>query len=357
LTRDAIAIARRLGNPATLAYVLGCAHWGAWVPGSAAERLPLAEEVLHFGRAAGNRELEFGGASCAFGDLIELGETERADEMLAVEVTIADELRQPDYLWTVHVHRCMRALMDGRYDEAARLADEALRYGQAAQSSTALQMYGIWQLDHARTLGGLEEIEPVLLAMVEQYPLIPAWRSALVYLYEMLERADDVRTHLEILAANDFAEIPRGANWTVGMAVLTVPCAFVGDVQRSARLYELLSPYAEYNVIVGGHPAALTIGSAELFLAISAAGAGRWERADAHFGRAMERNARTGCRAWIVHGKYEYAKLLTRRGDPSDAGRLRDLLRDCVADGGEMGMTRIVDHARSLAGAVGVTLE
>ncbi len=57
LTDDAVAMARRLDDPAVLAFVLGGAHWGMWVPGTARERLAIAEEILQLGRAAGDRGL------------------------------------------------------------------------------------------------------------------------------------------------------------------------------------------------------------------------------------------------------------------------------------------------------------
>jgi tetratricopeptide (TPR) repeat protein len=355
LTDDAVAMARHLDDPAVLAFVLGSAHWGMWAPGTARERLAIAEEILQLGRTAGHRGLEFSGAQWAFGDLMELGYTERADEMLATELMIAAELNRPDYLWNVGVHQCTRALMEGRYDEAVRLADEALAHGQAAHIDTALQMYGVQQIDLARARGGVEDLVPLVAGMVERYPLLPAWRTGLVYLSAMLDRPDDVRDQIEILAAEDFADLPTDVNWGIAMAILIMGCAFVGDRERAGRLYEMLLPYREHFVMTG--MPALSNGSVELFLALAAGTIGRWDAADEHFARAIERNARSGNHAWSVHGKYEYAVLLARRGDPSDAQRLGDLLRQCLAGGTDMGMTRIVDRTRALADTAGISLD
>ena len=71
----------------------------------------------------------------------------------------------------------------------------------------------------------------------------------------------------------------------------------------------------------------------------------------------FKRNARSGNRAWSVHGKFEYAALLARRNDPADRERLGGLLRDCLAGATEMGMTRVVDQTRALADNAGVTLD
>jgi tetratricopeptide (TPR) repeat protein len=355
LTDDAVAMARRLDDPAVLAYVLGSAHWGMWTPGTARERLAIAEEILQLGRTVGNRGLELSGAQWAFGDLMELGDAERADEMLSVELTIAAELNRPDYLWHAGVHHCARVLMDGRLDDAARLADEALAYGQAAHIETGLMMYGVEQIELARARGGLEALEPLIADMVEKYPLLPAWRTGLVYLYTMLDRPDDVREQIEVLATDDFAALPVDVNWGIAIVLVIMGCAFVGDRERAGRLYDMLLPYREY-FVMSGMPA-LSSGSAELVLALAAGTSGRWDLADEHFAQAMERNARSGNRAWSVHGKFEYAALLARRDDPRSAQRLGGLLRECLTGAMEMGMTRVVDQTRALAATAGINLD
>jgi tetratricopeptide (TPR) repeat protein len=353
LTDDAVAMARRLDDPGALAYVLGSAHWGMWEPGAAHERLAIAEEMLRLGGEAGDRALEAAAATWAFADLLELGEIEGADEMLAIERAIADELNRPDLLWGSRVHECARVLMDGDYDRASRLADEALSY--MPSNETALQMYGVARFELGRARSGLEELEPVVTGMVEQYPLLPAWRTGLVYLYSMLERPDEVRAQLDILAADDFEALPRDANWSVAVAILIASCAYIGDARRAARLYEMLDPYSD-SYTVAGSPA-LVVGSNELFLALAAATAGRWDTADEHFSRAVEGNTRSGNRPWLVHGNWEYARLLSHRDDHDARDRIRDLLRDCMAGATEMGMTRVVAQASELAEASGVTLD
>jgi hypothetical protein len=216
-------------------------------------------------------------------------------------------------------------------------------------------MYGVAQIDLARARGGVEALEPLVADMVERYPLLPAWRTGLLYLYAMLDRPDDARHQIEILAAQDFADLPADANWGIAIAILIEGCAYVGDQKRAARLYEMLSPYAEYCVIAG--LPALTNGSFELSLALAAATTDRWDLADSHFARAMQRNAEIGARAWTVHGKFEYAALLVRRRDPSDAQRLRQLLRECLDGAAEMGMPRVVDQTRALADTAGIALD
>jgi hypothetical protein len=170
----------------------------------------------------------------------------------------------------------------------------------------------------------------------------------------MLEKPDDARAQVDVIAANGFDDLPTDANWPIAVGLIIIVCAFVGDAERAGRLYDMLLPYREY-FVMSGMPA-LSCGSAELFLGLAAATTGRWQLADEHFDEAMKRNG-NGNRAWSVHGMYEYARLLARRGDPGDAQRLHDLLRDCLAGATEMGMTRVVDQTNALAANAGINLD
>jgi hypothetical protein len=171
----------------------------------------------------------------------------------------------------------------------------------------------------------------------------------------MLDRPDDVRDQIEILATDDFAALPVDVNWGIAIATLIRGCAFVGDHERAGILYDMLLPHREY-FVMSGMPA-LSSGSAELVLALAAGTTGRWDLADEHFAQAMERNARSGNRTWLVHGTYEYAALLARRDDPRGAQRLGDLLRECLTGAMEMGMTRVVEQTRVLADRAGLALD
>jgi AAA ATPase domain/Adenylate and Guanylate cyclase catalytic domain len=355
LTDDAVAMARRLGDPATLADVLVSAHWGIWAPGTARECLAIAEEVLQLGQRAGNRDLELSGAMWAFNDLMELGETARADDMLAIQAAIAAELNRPDKLWDACVYRCARLLMEGRYDEAAQVADEGLAHGQSAQIEPAMWAYGVEQFELARARGGLEAFEPLFLGMIEQYSSLPIPRCALAYLYAALERPDEARAQIDILAGDGFDILPTDATWLSSVGLLIVACASIGDRERAAHLYDMLMPYRDDFVTLGN--GWLVAGSAERYLALAAAATDRWDAADEHFNRAMERNARSGNLAALVFGKYEYAALLSRRGNPEDRPRLQELLRDCSARATALGMTRVIDRVRTLAKRVGVEFE
>ena len=70
-------------------------------------------------------------------------------------------------------------------------------------------------------------------------------------------------------------------------------CSALGDQPRAARLYELLLPYADHNVLVARLPLG-TLGSASHYLGLLAATIGRRDDAVAHLQTAMGAHARMG---------------------------------------------------------------
>ena len=74
----------------------------------------------------------------------------------------------------------MRALMQGRFADSERLAQEALAIGQRLQTENAAGIFGLQMFTLRREQGRLKELEPVVRYFVQQHtvaaPGAPAWR-------------------------------------------------------------------------------------------------------------------------------------------------------------------------------------
>jgi predicted ATPase/class 3 adenylate cyclase len=320
LADDALAMARRVGDTEALGVTLSSAHWGAWSPGNAADRLRVADEMLALALECGDRELEASALIWRINDLIELERTDEAVPAIERALAVAVELRQPEYLWAATLPRATLLLMAGDYDAATEAVDAALAYGEASGGETPLQMYGVQQLHLTRARGGVEGMLPLVAAMVEQYPLLPAWRAGLAFIYREMERPTELREQLEILARDDFGTLPRDANWSVAMLVLGTSCAYLGDVERCRSLYEKMLPYAGFAVTIGAP--ADCLGPMELYLAPLAAVLGDYALAAQHHQRGVEAAERMHCPTGAALATYEYAFQLLRYGgeEQRDAG-------------------------------------
>ena len=352
LTAAAVEMVEKLDDVDASVAVLGCALWGSWVPENTLERKERVLEILELAKRSGNLLHEFTGTMWRSICDAELGDGDAYRAHVARAWQIAQELRQPEWMWVNTVQRATVALMECRYEDAEELAEDALRIGSPLGSMTVMQMYGVHQTAISRARGGLDALEPLLSAMVEQYPLIPSWRCGLVYLLRDLGRLDDARVVFESLAERDFRDIPRDANWTVGIALASAVCCALEDEARAALLYEMLWPVRERTVIAG--VPADVFGSVHGFLMMLAATMQRWDDAEDHYRAALQANDRMGNKSASLLTNFEWARLLRRRGRPVDVEQARSLLVECRRAGTEFDMSFYVircDEELDLLGA------
>ena len=74
LSDEAVELARRLGDPQTLAICLDARHYALWRPETVHERLEVASELRRIAETVGDPELELEGAGWTVVDLLELGD-------------------------------------------------------------------------------------------------------------------------------------------------------------------------------------------------------------------------------------------------------------------------------------------
>ncbi len=349
LAEEALAIARRLDEPETLAYVLNGAHFALWEPGNTRQRLDMARELLELARRAADPEKEMIANAWLVVDLCELGDLKGAADAASRESGLSETLGQPEARWVSAVHRAALAIAAGRLDEAQRLADEALSLGQQAQTD-ALQIYGVHQFALRRLLGGFEELEPFIRGLVEEFPTLPAWRTALAFLYREIGRFDEAREQFEVTKAQGGLKMPFDANWPIGMAMLSSVCNYVDDRATAGFLYERFLPFGDL-VIAAGMPAEIQ-GSAQLFLALLAATLERWDGFEVHAAEALRRNAAMGVVPGMAIATYEVASVLAQRGRSGDTSRAHDLLDDCLETCRRFGLTAVEAKAHALAASI-----
>ena len=214
--------------------------------------------------------------------------------------------------------------MRGELDEAERLADVGFALGQQAEIESSLQMYGVTQFALRRVRGGLEELEPLLVALIDDYPLIPAWRAALPYLWAELGDVDAARTHFAAMTALGLENVPRDGNWTTAMALLAKVTHFIDDAEHAALIYAWLADFAGL-VVLAGLPTEM-LGTVDLFLALLAATMRNWDDFERHAADALALNEKLGMRVWLATAQYEIGTILAARVWDGDAERARPLL-------------------------------
>ena len=345
LSGEAVALARRLGDPGTLAVCLDARHYALWRPETVHERLSVASELREIAEAVGDPELELEGAGWTVVDLLELGDVAGADIQIAAASRLAEALHRPLYEWWTSQFRCARAQIDGRFDEAERLAAEALLIGRRGQAENAVHVYAQSMYNIRREQGRLDEVAGSVAEFVALYPAVPAWRCSLALLQLELGHEELAAADFEALASRGFDALPRDANWLIAISLLAEVCGRLGDAARAAELYEALAPYAGRNVVVGR--ASTCNGSASRHLGMLAAAQGEWARAEEHFAAALDMHAAMGAPPFLARTQLAWAEMELARGDAAAA---RERLAEAILIADALGMRAVAERARALVG-------
>lgn len=357
LSERAVEVAEASGDPAALGQALLARLFALWrpvEPGNLAERLALDRQVLGLAARTADPELGLSGRAWRVLDLLELGDVAEADGEIATFARTAADLRQPFYLWFVPVFGALRALMDGRFAEAGRLADEALAVGRRAQAErelaeNAVVVHLVQTLLLRRELGPAQPqvLDTPVRRTVEQFPRQAAWRCAAALRDLGLGREAEARAQFELLAGDDFRALFAGEGALFAVALGAELCAELGDGVRAGVLYERLLPFAGRHVMVG-YPAMAYQGAVDWYLGLLAAATGDTGTALRHLDDALALHLRAGAAPWVARTGYEQARVRLDRRGPEDAALAATLLEAASRTATELGMTRLADQIRRL---------
>jgi tetratricopeptide (TPR) repeat protein len=341
--QQATDLARRLGDPAVLASALRAHQDSLWGrPERINEIVAAADEMLTLAQDIDDKERNAEARIWRLLSSLELGDIQAVDTELEALIRLADEMRQPLYVYLAIGYQAMRALLEGRFADAERLAQQGLAVGQRMQGEEPSGVFGLQMFTIRREQGRLREVEPAVKIFVQQNPAALTWQPGLAVIYSELGLEQEAREMFDRLTANDFAAIPRDSMWVTSMTYLAEVCAFLGDAQHADMLYQWLLPYAEHNVIVGN--AIACTGAAARYLGMLATTMSRWAEAEKHFHAALEMNARIRARPYLAHTQQQYADMLLSRTQPGDRGKAMSLLDEALTIASQLGMGTLTDR-------------
>jgi tetratricopeptide (TPR) repeat protein len=354
LSREAVDVARRLGDGVALARALMSRRVAISGSPDVDERLAVTAELIQLAQLGGATETALWGHIWRAADQLEKGDMEAAYDEFAAYGELARGLRQPAYLWQIPLFDAVRALFEGRFDEIDALIAEGIEIGSRAHDPNAANYFGIHGFMLRWAQGRLAEVEDAVVSYVERYPAVPAWRCGLVLLYAELGRDEDALRELDALAADRFAGLPQDINWLPAVTWLAMSCGLLGDAERAATLYELMEPHAARNV-TSGHPI-FCLGAVSHYLGVLATTAGRPAAARPWFEDALERNELMGSPPLAAHTRHEYARALIAGGREEDRELAEELLRLAAGAAAELGMASLAERVAATTRAVPASL-
>jgi tetratricopeptide (TPR) repeat protein len=346
LSKEAVELARRAGNPAALAFALDGRLAAMDAPDMIAEGVTLARELREVGERLGDRERVVNALDHERTRLVMVGELREAEAALDSRGHLYDDLRQPAQLWQHYSARAMFALAAGRLSEAEELVAQAFAFGERSLPDVAIPVHRLQCYALRDFQGRLEEIAPEIRDLVAAYPTRPALRCALAHIHARLGRIAQAKRMLDDLARDNVAGLPFDQEWLYGMSLLAETSAHLGDSASGAVLHRLLGPWAAFSA--ADHPEGFR-GSIARYLGLLATMTQSWEDAERHFEHALATNAEMGARPWLAHTQSDYARMLHARNDRDDRERAEALLDAARTTYRELGMGSYAAAAAPIA--------
>jgi DNA-binding SARP family transcriptional activator len=312
LSREALEMARRLGDAAVLSYAVDGRIAAILGPDTLEEQWALQAELRRLAEDTGDLERLVQGHIYRLFELMARLELEEFPREYALASRRAAELRQPAQRWMVGSIGAMYALLTGRLGESESLIGAAHELGREAMPWNAAVVRRMQTFVLRGLQGRLEDIETDVCSAIKEYASYPVWRAVRVSLYAGLGREAETRAAFEDVAADRFAVVEHDEEWLLSMVLIAEGCAMLGDAERAETLYERLAPYAHRNVMA---EAEVALGSTGRALGNLAATLGRGDEAARHFTHAADVNRRAGALPWAAHALYDHALMpVARRG-------------------------------------------
>ncbi|MDP1820487.1 MAG: AAA family ATPase [Acidimicrobiales bacterium] len=347
LADRALAMARRVGDPAALGYALNSAFMSDDHYDDVDRRIDMTTEALAIGEETNDATLTHWARLWLSYALLEKGDVDGFGAQVDAEEVLARTVKLPVIAWYVPLWRGTQAFIRGDLVEAERLAMEAFTLGQEAHDDASLQMFGVQLYALRFEQGRLDEVESTIAGLVEQFPTVPAWRVALAMLVAELGRGDEAREALEVVARDGFATLPRDANWLISMALMARTSLLLGTWEHAHEAYRSLLPFEHLFVVIG--QAAEWYGSVARCLGELATAAGLYDEAVQHFERAVQADGERGAHRFRLHANWGMATALLRRDRPGDGERARALISKTEAEAEQRGLVSLTRRLRDLA--------
>jgi DNA-binding SARP family transcriptional activator len=331
---EAVAMARRLGDPRTLVAVLADqehAWHGVLRPDGPGAALAAAAELDRLAAGLDDEGLAYQASRARAGALLTAGDLDGVERLAEREARLGESRPAPHHRWLALGLHASTAMLRGNFGDSEQVAGVALELGRRHLGAPALLAHGAHLVFLRWLQGRPDEVEALVERLGAQQPWAPrVWTRLLPLAWAGQGRDAQARRQLEEAMAGGL----EGRPGVAAVVPLVGACAHLGDAGAAGRLAELLAPWAGHH-LAAGHT---YLGAADHHLGILAATAGRWEDSLDHFQAAMAAHGRLGARPWQALTAQAYAGMLRGRDRPGDRARAADLDATAHAGAARMGM-------------------
>jgi ATP/maltotriose-dependent transcriptional regulator MalT len=343
LSREALDIARRLGDPNVLVYALASRFCAIWGPDGVDEGRRVATEAIAIAEAIPDRERL--GEALMTNMLIDMtaGEMDAAREATARYRRYGEQQSEPSIIWYAMVLEAVFLLMEGRLAQAEQLIDDAHDLGARVQAwdSEASYRLGLAMLRWEQ--GRITEVEGEIRDALARFPGYRVFRCMLALCNLESGRVTDAVAATEEILAGGAETLPHSNDWLSGMSLLAEVATRADMRHVASAMYDALLPYASCVGTAGGEP---VTGSVHRPLGQLAALLGRDDDAQEHFERALAVHTRMRAELWIARSEIDLAEVLWR-SDAAAVARADQLRSRALHRSESLGLPALTARVRA----------
>ncbi len=302
-----------------------------------------AEELVALSIAAGDRSAEFNARSGVIIYASALGDCDRVDAAMEANSLLAAELREPSFVSSAERYQAVRALREGRLEEARKIAWGAYQIGLRVDIPLATQLFQAQIFQQRRLQGRLSETVDALRIGVEAYRSALIWRTLLACAYAEGGDVGMAQKELDLFMQDRMAAIQENpvSGGTELYCLLSDAACICGDQDAANLLLERLEPFRDQQAHL---TSAIPFGSVARVMGNLANLCEDFETAERHFERAIDLDTRFRVYSWIPRTQCDYARMLVARDGPGDRLRALSLLDEAITRSQEMGCKGWLDR-------------
>jgi tetratricopeptide (TPR) repeat protein len=310
LSEQAIALARGLDDPETLATCLLARHDVLWTPGRAGERIDVAREIVALAERTGDAERHAEGLLLTASALLEQGSA-AFRVALADYLHATDGLHQPRHDYMALTRRAALAMIDGRLAEAERLIDDASALGDRIGEPDTGNVRISQRLGLVRARGEPALLRATAAEAIRWWVGVPSHAHAVAAGFFALagdpDDLDAARRALDTVVALDSWRMDQSYLWPVFVGQMATAAVRLGDRALCTDLLVELAPLTDACGLNGA--TVCFMGSNAHWAGLLARALGRADEARRWLEQALAVHRRLGARAWEAETCAELAAL------------------------------------------------
>jgi len=344
LADAALDMARRLDQPATLAYLLRSWELVHRLPWYLDQRVAVANEHFALAGKLDDPVEQFWAVNVGSIVALEQGDSDRFHELIPQVLPAAIATGQRLLEWIGGFVSVNSHLVHGEWDEAEVLMDRTHQVGLECGQPDAGAVYASHLFELRRAQGRVDELVDLLVAVQAAAPEIEAFRPALGVCYCDLDRTDG-RGLFEEDVTDGFARYRHNGLWLASMMMNAEIAAHFDHADAAATLYDALLPWSDQVAWTGttaGRSVAEAVGRVATTL-------GRFHEAESHLAHAIDVHRRLAAPAWTAGSLLAAADLYATRRGPGDLERANIALTEAGTLADSVGAGTIVRKSAALA--------